>query len=108
MRLIAFAALVCLLLAIPTFAADPQQPDTPLSAGTLNSKLMFPSLDSSSLPTKDRTVYCLSLRTYRVRKDIDRKSVIPATPDEANFDPDSIVSYSTCQRAEKFDLHKTH
>lgn len=108
MRLVTFAAFLSIVLVAPAFGADPQQPATPSVGATLDAKSILPATDFSSSPTKGNTVFCLRLRTYRVRKDLDRKSLIPATPDEVTFDPDSIVGYTTCQRAEKFDLRKTH
>jgi hypothetical protein len=50
---------------------------------------------------------CFFMRTYRVRTDMDRGSVLPANPSEVSFDPHDIVGYSTCQRAQKFALKST-
>ena len=56
--------------------------------------------------------YCLRMRTYRVRKGLDRGSVIPAHPEEValgpdEFDANNIVGYSTCQPAERFGVKTT-
>src|SRR5215469_4786058 len=55
---------------------------------------------------------CFSIRTYRVRKGLDRGSVIPAHPEEValgpdKFDANNIVGYSTCQPAERFGVKTT-
>lgn len=63
-------------------------------------------------PGRSGDTYCFRLRTYRVRKGLDRGSLLPADPEETAFNPqdfdaDNIVGYSTCQRAEKFELKTT-
>jgi hypothetical protein len=108
MRLSLLAALISMVLAVPAFAADPLPPAAPPAANVLDSQSILPATVLPSLPGKDGTTLCYRMRTYRVRKDLDRDSVIHVRPDEVTFDPDSIVGYSTCQRAEKFDLHTTH
>lgn len=109
MRFIASAALLSVVLTVAAFAADPQ-PATQPSVNNLDLRMALPAAESFSSLSKSgsNVLSCYRMRTYRVRKNLDRNSVIPATPDDANFDPDSIVSYSTCQRAEKFDFRTTH
>ena len=50
---------------------------------------------------------CFMMRTYRVRKNMDRESAIPTAPNQAAFNPDDIVGYSTCQKASKFEVKST-
>ena len=109
MRFLAFATLLSMVLAVSAFAAD-SQPATQPSVNSLDSRSTLPTTESLPFANKSGSniLSCYRMRTYRVRKNLDRNSVIPATPDDASFDPDYIVSYSTCQRADKFDFHTTH
>ena len=108
MRFIGLAISVAMLLSVSALAAEPQPAaQTPVS--NPDSGMAIPTTTASlSNKPADKVLACFRMRTYRVRKDLDRNSVIPATPDEVTFDPDTIVSYSTCQRADKFDFRTTH
>jgi len=108
MRHAFLVALLTLVSAVVSFAADPQPPATPLPSAAPDSSSMRQAKNWPLLPEKENTVLCYRMRTYRVRKNIDPTSVIQVHPDEVTFDPDTIVGYSTCQRAAKFDLHTTH
>ena len=98
-----------MVLSVAAFAADAQPAiQSPVNHPDWRIALPLPQSLSTANQSGSNVLSCYRMRTYRVRKNLDRNSVIPATPDDANFDPDSIVSYSTCQRAEKFDFRTTH
>ena len=93
-------------------AADPAV----ASSGSLPSaeaKVIVPATRETFVASGQPNVtYCLRMRTYRVRKGLDRGSVIPAHPEEValgpdDFDANNIVGYSTCQPADKFELKTT-
>jgi|SRR5215469_3644943 len=93
-------------------AADPAA----ASSGSLPSteaKVIVPATGETFLNSgQPRHTFCFSIRTYRVRKGLDRGSVIPAHPEEAalgpdDFDANNIVGYSTCQPAERFGVKTT-
>lgn len=91
-------------------AADP----TAASSGPLPSsgdaKVIVPATGETFLDSgQPKVTYCLSMRTYRVRKGLDRGGVIPVDPEKVglgpgDFDANNIVGYSTCQRADRFEL----
>jgi hypothetical protein len=102
-------AVLGLWIAPAALAAD----STPSSASpqtnvAIDSAMILPTSSEPWLnkrPGEDR--FCLSMRTYKVRKNMDRGSVIPANPKEAAFDPNDIIGYSTCQPAGKFAVKTT-
>jgi hypothetical protein len=101
-------ALLGLSLAPLSFAVDPPSDAKAQPAFTNDSSMILPATGEQvryGSAAGDRA--CFSMRTYRVRRDMDRGSLIPATPSEAAFDPDDIVGYSTCQRAGKFGVKST-
>ena len=77
-----------------------------------DAKAILPASGGASAVAGQRIMACLSMRVYRMRKDLDRGSVIPANPEEvafgpSDFDANNIVGYSTCQRAEKYAVKTT-
>ncbi len=103
-----FAAFVGLVATGSAFAGDP--PATPNGQANfpLDSRMILsPAGEHGRSTSTDEGHDCFMMRTYRVRKDMDRSSVIPAKPGEAAFSPDDIVGYSTCQKASKFGVKST-
>lgn len=91
------------------FASDPQPASNPEANFAADSKMIL-----SATGNRDRFANegeghaCFLMRTYRVRKNMDRGSAIPTAPNQTAFNPDDIVGYSTCQKAEKFAVKSTH
>lgn len=101
-------AVLGLALAPLAFAVEPPASLKTQPSFTNDSSMILPATGEqvrNGSAAGDRA--CFSMRTYRVRRDMDRGSLIPATPSEAAFDPDDIVGYSTCQRAGKFGVKST-
>ena len=96
-----------LCIAPVAFATDPPSPASEKPSFNLDSSMILPTGERplTLRPLEDHS--CFSMRTYKVRKDMDRGSVIPANPAEVAFDPDDIIGYSTCQRAGKFAVKTT-
>lgn len=108
MRLTVIVLLALLSLSGAAFAGDSQLPPDVHPNFSLDSQMILPATaDPAKLTAGDISHACFSMRTYRVRKDMDRGSVLPATPDQVSFDPDSIVGYSTCQSAAKYTVKTT-
>jgi len=102
MRFTGVLLIALLTLSLGAFASDPQ-PSVSEQANTLDSKMILPATAQRTRTAgADNDRACFSMRTYRVRTDMDRGSVLPATPSEVAFDPNDIVGYSTCQRAQKY------
>ena len=108
MRLKMVVWLVVLAATSAAFASDPQV--------AMNGKMNFVGDSGMILPASGEQVRtesagndraCYTMRTYRIRKDLDRESVIQVKPDEVAFDPDNIIGCSTCQRAGKFAVKST-
>jgi hypothetical protein len=110
-----------ILLGLASASAADQRPADQASADrqpagnaglnfSIDSQAILPTADSNPAmgrDGKDNGNLCYRMRTYRVRADLDRGSVIPV-PNEAGFDPDRmIVGYSTCQQAGKFAVKST-
>ena len=104
-----FVALLGLVVSSSAFAGDPPQTSNGQANFAVDSSMILPATDQgtrSASADEDHT--CLMMRTYRVRKNnIDRSSVIPTAPNQAVFNPDDIVGYSTCQKASKFGVKST-
>ena len=103
-----FVALLGLAASGLAFASDPQPVSNTQANLTVDSKMILPVAGKRERATaegEDHT--CFMMRTYRVRKNMDRESVIPAAPSQASFNPDDIVGYSTCQKAGKFGVKTT-
>ena len=109
LKMIVFVALLGMVASGVAFASDPQPRARAQANVTLDSSMILPATANwtqAGQPVNYRA--CYTMRTYRVRTDFDRGSVIPVKPEEANFDPDNIiVGYSTCQQAEKFGVKST-
>ncbi len=104
-------ALLGLASASGAWAADPRPAENPgLNAGG-DSRAILPLTTTMTewnpLSGKDDDRVCYRMRTYRIRKDLDRESVIRVRPDDATFDPDNVIGYSTCQRAGKYGVRST-
>jgi hypothetical protein len=101
-------ALLGISLTPLSFAVDPPADARTQPGFTNDSSMILPVTGEQvryGSSAGDRA--CFFMRTYRVRRDMDRGSLIPATPSEAAFNPDDIVGYSTCQRAGKFGVKST-
>ena len=101
-------ALLGLVAMGSAYASDPKPAANPQTNLVVDSKMILPAVGERERFTaggEDHT--CLMLRTYRVRKGMDRDSVIPTAPDHTSFDPDDIVGYSICQKAGKFAVKTT-
>ncbi|HKD01924.1 MAG TPA: hypothetical protein VKB77_05840 [Terriglobales bacterium] len=91
-------------------AADPAAASSGSLPTSGDAKVIVPATGETFLGSgQPRDTFCFSIRTYRVRKGLDRGSVIPAHPEEValgpdDFDASNIVGYSTCQPAERFGL----
>lgn len=94
-------------------AADPAAASSGSLPSSGDAKAIVPATGETFLnPGQPRHTVCFSIRTYRLRKGLDRGSVIPAHPEEVGLGPDefdanNIVSYSTCQPAERFGVKTT-
>ncbi len=103
-----FVALLGLAATGLAFASDAQPAANARANLTMDSKMILPVAgERERFTARSEDHACFMMRTYRVRKDIDRQSVIPTTPNQASFNPDDIVGYSTCQRAGKFGVKTT-
>ncbi len=103
-----FVALLGLAATGLAFASDPQPATNAQAKLTLDSKMILPVAgepERFAAGVEDHA--CFMMRTYRVRKDMDRESAIPTAPNQASFNPDDIVGYSTCQRSGKFAVKTT-
>ncbi len=90
------------------FASDPQPASNTQANLTIDSKMILPVTGERERFTAGGDDHaCFMMRTYRVRKNMDRESVIPTAPSQAAFNPDDIVGYSTCQKAGKFAVKTT-
>ncbi len=90
------------------FASDPQLTSDRQASFTADSRMILPAAgERVRSASADEDHACFMMRTYRVRKDMDRDSVIPTAPNQAAFNPDDIVGYSTCQKASKFGVKST-
>ena len=100
---VVFVALLGLAATGLAFASDPKPATNTQASLTMNSKMILPvSGEREPFTAGNEDHACFMMRTYRVRKDMDRDSVIPTAPTQAAFNPDDIVGYSTCQKAGKF------
>lgn len=108
MRLIRVMFVALLGMASAALAADAPPAGSQLLNPAVDAQGILQANDWSYLRGKDHDKICYRMRTYRVRKDLDRESVIRTQPEDAAFDPDYIVGYSTCQRAGKYGLKSTH
>jgi hypothetical protein len=103
-----FVALLGLAATGIAFATDPQPVSNTQANLAIDSKMILPvAVERERFTAGSEDHACFMMRTYRVRKDMDRQSVIPTTPNQASFNPDDIVGYSTCQRAGKFGVKTT-
>jgi len=94
-------------------AADPAAASSGSFPSSGDRKAIVPATGETFLNSgQPGHTVCFSMRTYRVRKGLDRGSVIPAHPEEValgpdKFDANNIVGYSTCQPAERFGVKTT-
>jgi len=97
-----------LFLSLSAYAADPQPAPGAAKAFSADSQMVI-SISRGRVPSGEPAGdhACFSMRTYRVRKDLDQGSLIPAEPTQAEFDPDNIVAYSICQPAGKYVVKST-
>ena len=103
------ASVVLALAADPAAASSGSLP----SPSSGDAKVIAPATRETFVASGQPNVsYCLRVRSYRVRKGLDRSSAIPVHPEEValgpdDFDANNIVGYSTCQPAERFGLKTT-
>lgn len=103
-----FVALLGLVGTGSASAGDPPPASNGQANFTADSGMILPATSErtrSASANEDHA--CFMMRTYRVRKNMDRDSVIPTAPNQAAFNPDDIVGYSTCQKASKFGVKST-
>jgi len=106
---VVFVAVLGLAATGLAFASDPQPAsNAQANPSTIDSKMILPVAgERGRFAAGSEDHSCFMMRTYRVRKDMDRDSVIPTAPSQASFNPDDIVGYSTCQKAGKFGVKTT-
>ena len=103
-----FVALMGLAASGLAFASDPQPASNTQANFTVDSKMILPVTGERERFTAGGDNHaCYMMRTYRVRKDMDRASMIPSAPNQTSFNPDDVVSYTTCQKASKFGVKTT-
>jgi hypothetical protein len=109
LKIIVYVAFLGLVASGVAFGSDSRPRAKAQENVMLDSSMILPAtVDWNQVGQPGNYRACYTMRTYRVRTDFDRDSVIPVKPEEANFDPDSIiVGYSTCQQAEKFGVKST-